>query len=435
MAGMLEYKCPCCDGAIKFDSTTQKMKCPYCDTEFEVDALKGYDEDLKDAKPSRMNWTTPGGGWAEGETAGLHTYACKSCGGEIVGDDTMAASACPFCGNPIVLTGQFAGDLRPDLIIPFKLDKKAAKAKLQEHLKGKTLLPKVFRSQNHIDEIKGVYVPFWLYDSDADAQLRFTATRTRCWSDDDYDYTETSYYSVRRDGVLGFDAVPVDGSSKMADDLMESIEPFAMQDAVAFNTAYLAGYVADKYDVDAKKSIERANKRIRRSTEDAFTQTVTGYDSVKVENSSIQLHGSKAKYALFPVWVLSTSWRGNNYIFAMNGQTGKFVGDLPVDKAAARKWTLGLTAAVGPMRSCGCCGWQGFCKGGTEDEKHCYPTALPLCCAGRTGAFAGAGCTGLCRRRLCRPVLPYERQRGSSDRGRGQRAGSFVGGAERPPEL
>ena len=112
----------------------------------------------------------------------------------------------------------------------------------------------MFRSQNHIDELKGVYVPFWLYDSDADAQLRFTATRTRCWSDDDYDYTETSYYSVRRDGVLGFDAVPVDGSSKMADDLMESIEPFAMQDAVAFNTAYLAGYVADKYDVDAKRA-------------------------------------------------------------------------------------------------------------------------------------------------------------------------------------
>ena len=186
MAGMLEYKCPCCDGAIQFDSATQKMKCPYCDTEFEVDTLKGYDKELKDEKPSEMEWATPGGSWAEGETAGLHTYSCKSCGGEIVGDDTMAASACPFCGNPIVLTGQFAGALRPDLIIPFKLDKKAAKAKLQEHLKGKTLLPRVFRSQNHIDEIKGVYVPFWLFDSDADAQLRFTATRTRSWSDNKY---------------------------------------------------------------------------------------------------------------------------------------------------------------------------------------------------------------------------------------------------------
>ena len=283
MAGMLEYKCPCCDGAIQFDSATQKMKCPYCDTEFDVDTLKGYDEELKDEKPSEMEWATPGGSWAEGETAGLHTYSCKSCGGEIVGDDTMAASACPFCGNPIVLTGQFAGTLRPDLIIPFKLDKKAAKAKLQEHLKGKTLLPRVFRSQNHIDEIKGVYVPFWLFDSDADAQLRFTATRTRCWSDSKYDYTETNYYSVRRDGTLGFDAVPVDGSSKIEDDLMESIEPFAMQDAIPFQTAYLAGYVADKYDVSAEDSIERANKRIRRSTEETFQQTVTGYDSVKVD--------------------------------------------------------------------------------------------------------------------------------------------------------
>ena len=346
MAGMLEYKCPCCDGAIQFDSATQKMKCPYCDTEFDVDTLKGYDEELKDEKPSEMEWITPGGSWAEGETAGLHTYSCKSCGGEIVGDDTMAASACPFCGNPIVLTGQFAGALRPDLIIPFKLDKKAAKAKLQEHLKGKTLLPRVFRSQNHIDEIKGVYVPFWLFDSDADAQLRFTATRTRCWSDSKYDYTETNYYSVRRDGTLGFDAVPVDGSSKIEDDLMESIEPFAMQDAIPFQTAYLAGYVADKYDVSAEDSIERANKRIRRSTEETFQQTVTGYDSVKVDNSSIQLHGGKAKYALFPVWLLSTSWRGENYLFAMNGQTGKFVGDLPVDKGAARKWMLGLTAAL-----------------------------------------------------------------------------------------
>ena len=67
MAGMLEYKCPCCDGAIQFDSTTQKMKCPYCDTEFEVDALKGYDEDLKDQKPSEMNWATPGGSCRRGD--------------------------------------------------------------------------------------------------------------------------------------------------------------------------------------------------------------------------------------------------------------------------------------------------------------------------------------------------------------------------------
>lgn len=345
MAGMLEYKCPCCDGAIQFDSATQKMKCPYCDTEFDVDTLKGYDEELKDEKPSEMEWTTPGGSWAEGETAGLHTYSCKSCGGEIVGDDTMAASACPFCGNPIVLTGQFAGALRPDLIIPFKLDKKAAKAKLQEHLKGKTLLPRVFRSQNHIDEIKGVYVPFWLFDTDADARVRYRTTKLRCWSDSEYNYTETSHFLVHRGGSVGFEHVPVDGSSRMADDLMESIEPYDFSDAVGFQTAYLAGYFADKYDVGADESIERANERVKKSAEEAFASTVEGYDTVTAESSSVQLHGGKAKYALYPVWILNTTWKGQKYTFAMNGQTGKFVGDLPVDKAAARRWKLILTAA------------------------------------------------------------------------------------------
>lgn len=346
MANLQEYKCPCCGGAIAFDSTLQKMKCPYCDTEFEMDALKGYDEELSQQSEENMSWDTAAGSeWQEGEQAGLRSYVCKSCGGEIVGDDTLAASSCPFCGNPIVVMGQFSGDLKPDYVIPFKLDKNAAKAGLKKHLEGKRLLPKIFKDQNHIDEIKGVYVPFWLFDTDADASIRFRATRTRVWSDSDYNYTETSHYMVHRAGSIGFNQVPVDGSSKMADDLMESIEPFDFSEAVPFQTAYLAGYMADKYDVDAEQSVERANERVKRSTEEAFADTALEYDTVVPESSSIQLHGGKAKYALYPVWLLNTTWKGNQYTFAMNGQTGKFVGDLPIDNAAAKLWTVGLAAA------------------------------------------------------------------------------------------
>ena len=346
MANLQEYKCPCCGGAIAFDSMLQKMKCPFCDTEFEMEALQGYDEELNSEPEENMSWDTAAGSeWQEGEQSGLHSYVCKSCGGEIVGDDTLAASSCPFCGNPIVVMGQFSGDLRPDYVIPFKLDKKAAKAGLKKHLEGKRLLPKIFKDQNHIDEIKGVYVPFWLFDTDADASIRFRATTTRVWSDSNYDYTETSHYMVHRGGSVGFNQVPVDGSSKMADDLMESIEPFDFSEAVPFQTAYLAGYMADKYDVTAEESVERANERVKRSTEEAFAATVTGYDTVMPENSSVQLHGGTAKYALYPVWLLNTTWKEQQYIFAMNGQTGKFVGDLPVDKAAATRWTAILAVA------------------------------------------------------------------------------------------
>jgi hypothetical protein len=129
--------------------------------------------------------------------------------------------------------------------------------------------------------------------------------------------------------------------------MMESIEPFDFSQAVDFQTAYLSGYLADRYDVSSEESINRANDRIKKSTESQFASTASGYSSVVPENSSIKFNSDKIKYALLPVWLLSTSWQGNNHLFAMNGQTGKFVGDLPVDKGAYWRWLLGLTAALG----------------------------------------------------------------------------------------
>ena len=348
MAVLQEYKCPCCGGAIAFDSSIQKMKCPYCDTEFEMEALAGYDSELKNAKEDDMSWETSAGSeWQEGEADGLRSFVCKSCGGEIVGDENTAATSCPFCGNPVVMMGQFSGELKPDYVIPFKLDKNAAKEALKKHYSGKRLLPKVFSDQNHIDEVKGVYVPFWLFDADAEADIRYRATRVRAWSDNRYNYTETSFYSVSRSGSLGFERVPVDGSTNMPDELMESIEPFDYSEAVDFQTAYLAGYLADKYDVDAEQSIEHANERIKKSTESAFADTVEGYTTVTPEASSIRLQNGKTSYALLPVWILNTTWNGQRYTFAMNGQTGKLIGDLPLDKSAYRKWLFGLTGIFG----------------------------------------------------------------------------------------
>lgn len=348
MSDLQEYKCPCCGGAIAFDSTVQKMKCPYCDTEFEVETLAAYDSQLKDAKPEDMGWETGAGSkWQDGEADRLRSFVCRSCGGEITADENTAATACPFCGNPVVMMGQFSGALRPDYVIPFKLDKKAAKAALARHYSGKRLLPKVFKDENHIDKIMGIYVPFWLFDAEADADMRYRATRVRAWSDSQYDYTETSFFSIIRSGSIGFAHVPVDGSAKMADDLMESIEPFDFSEAVDFQTAYLAGYLADKYDVDSKQSIGRANARIKQSTEDAFASTVQGYTAVMPEASGIRLHGGRASYALYPVWLLNTTWDGKKYTFAMNGQTGKMVGDLPLDKGAYVRWLFGLTGIIG----------------------------------------------------------------------------------------
>lgn len=346
LADLLEYKCPCCGGKLEFNSDVQQMKCPYCDSEFSIEAMQEHDAAINEGSNEEMTWDTPQETWSEDEASGMKVYKCQSCGGEIVADETTSASACPYCDNPIVMTGQFKGDLKPEFIIPFKLDKEAAKAAFAEHFKGKKLLPKAFRDQHKIDEIKGVYVPVWLFDANANATIRYKAEKTKTWSDNNYNYKKTDFYSVKRAGRMAFEQVPVDGSSKMDDTMMESLEPFDFKQAVPFTPAYLAGYLADKYDVTAEDNIEHANERIRKSVEKAFRDSVKGYSKVEEEQTNIKLDNAKAKYAMYPVWLMNISWNGQNYPFAMNGQTGKFVGNLPADKGTAVKYFFTIAAIL-----------------------------------------------------------------------------------------
>lgn len=350
MAVLQEFKCPCCEGAVIFDTGSQKMKCPYCDTEFDVEAIMKNIADQQKASGEHMDWDDPANGaWKDDEISGLRTYVCESCGGEIVCDANTAATQCPFCDNPVVMKGQVSGDLRPDLVIPFKLDKEAAKKTLKKHYAGKWLLPRAFKTENHIDEIKGIYVPFWIFSADVDADFTYDGTRYNVWSDGDTKYTETQHYSIVRGGYIHFDNVPVDGSSKMDDRLMESLEPFQMKDAVEFETAYLSGYLADRYDVNANSGMTRVNARIKDTTAELFANSVYGYAKVEEKTRSMNLKNSKCKYVLYPVWMLNTTWRGNKYTFAMNGQTGKMAGDLPKDKGLMLMWFFLILAAASAL--------------------------------------------------------------------------------------
>ena len=340
MASINTFECPRCGGAMEFDSSIQKISCPYCGTAM---SAKEYEES---AEPSGGLQYDTGAKWSLDEQKGMKVYSCSSCGGEIIAESTTAASSCPFCGNKLYIKEQLSGDFRPDCIIPFALDKKAAIEAYRRHISGRKFLPKVFKKQNHIDEIKGIYVPFWIFDVDAKADIRYKGEKNRVFSSGDTEYTETTEYNISRSGSISFEHIPTDASLKMDDALMESLEPFDFSGAVPFKTAYLAAYMADRYDVDEKRRLKRAKERIRKSAEDVFRETVTGYDAVFLSESKVNILNSCAEYALYPVWILNTSWKGEKFTFAMNGQTGKIVGNLPVDKTKYLTWTLLIGATL-----------------------------------------------------------------------------------------
>ena len=128
---------------------------------------------------------------------------------------------------------------------------------------------------------------------------------------------------------MNFAKIPADGSRKMPDDYMDSIEPFNYGEMVPFSAAYLTGFLADKYDVTAEECADRADKRMETTVIDELQKTVTGYDTVTVENSSVIKSDSRVVYAIMPVWILTTKYNGQAYTFMMNGQTGKVAGSLP----------------------------------------------------------------------------------------------------------
>ena len=354
------YQCPACMGPLHFTGESGRLECDYCGSSFnttEIEALYGEKEanaaeatqnaaEAEQAIADGSDWDTSGlsEDWGV-DAADMKAYCCPSCGAELLCDATTAATSCPYCGNPSVIPGQFTGILKPDFVLPFKLSKEDAIKALKKHYLKKPLLPSAFSKANHMEQIKGVYVPFWMYDGEASGSVRFHATTVHKYTSGDYEITETSHYDVRRAGSIAFEKIPVDASSKMPDDYMDSIEPYDYTELKPFSTAYLPGFLADKYDVSVEDSRDRANRRCAGSLVNALEKTVTGYASCNETARSIQLKRGKVHYALLPVWILNTRWEGKDFLFAMNGQTGKLVGNLPV----STKRVIGLFAAIAAL--------------------------------------------------------------------------------------
>ncbi len=355
------YQCPACTGPLHFVGESGKLECDYCGSSFdvaEIEALYAEKEEkaaqvMQQAKSGTEVPPSPAGDGSQWDTSDLsedwgaegtqmRSYSCPSCGAELICDATTAATSCPYCGNPSVVPGQFSGVLKPDFILPFKLSKKDAINALKQHYRKKPLLPSTFSKTNHLEEIKGVYVPFWMFDGEVSGNVRFDAVSKRVYTSGDYEITEISEFDVRRGGSLSFEKVPVDASSKMPDDYMDSIEPYDYAALKPFSTAYLPGFLADKYDVSVEDSRERADQRCVGSFVNALEGTISGYTSCRETGRDICLKRGKVHYALLPVWVLNTKWQGQDFLFAMNGQTGKLVGKLP----ASSRRVIGLFAAV-----------------------------------------------------------------------------------------
>ena len=355
----LTYLCPDCMAYLRYDGKEQKWVCDYCGGKFTREELeqrgtetKQDDYEVKPRAEAAENTAEISYHYEENITetdedlSHLRAYHCPSCGGEIVTDDVTAATFCVFCGNPTILPTQLEGEYRPSAILPFETDKEDARKAFLQLCKGKRLLPKGYTSEQRLEKITGVYVPFWLFDCKADFDYHATGENVITWSDTRFIYTKTDLYHIHRAGTMEFENIPLDASEKMQDNLMDALEPFSFRELRKFDMSYLSGYFAQRYDADKSSCYQRMKERIEESAEQQLRKSCTGYAVLNVLSHTADIIKSTDEYVILPVWLLYTSYHGKDYLFAMNGQTGKMVGDLPLSWLRAAGLTALITAVI-----------------------------------------------------------------------------------------
>lgn len=336
------YRCPACGAPLEYDAQSGKLRCTACENAYALDLLETRNEEQREIQFERSAST-----FDAQDAAQMQAYTCPSCGAELMTDETTTATQCPYCGSPTILPERIEGGVRPEWVIPFSVTQEQAQAQFSAYFKGKKLLPRVFETtRNRIDRMRKLYVPYWLFDCSVTGRAVYDAQKKRVRREGDWEITETDTYVVCRGGSMDFKGIPVDGSAKLDDKITESLEPYDMSAAVPFASAVLAGAMADRADVDCADCEERARDRVKNSMEQALRSTVSGYTSVTTRNKSFYTTDSTVTPVLMPVWLMTTVKEGKTYTFAVNGQTGKLVCDVPADGKKTWLWAGGVFAGV-----------------------------------------------------------------------------------------
>lgn len=312
------YKCPSCGGAVRFDAALGALSCVWCRNAYDADSLE-----IKQV------------------SAGLDGYLCPECGAQLMADDFIAADTCPYCGNHEVAPHRFEGEFAPDAMIPFSISKQQAIECYERTVSEKDYLPDDYIAEDRIISVQGAYVPFWLKDG----VINFDCTYKSLKKTSNKGAMREEFF--HRVGTYEYSRTPADGSERMPDDMMDSIEPYDFDALVPFSAEYLPGFVAERYTVDADEVDERIGNRMCVSAILAAKSTVPPLNRgpfIEEPRCTTRYLNTSEEQVLLPVWLIAGAYGGEKYLVGVNGQTGKVAVNLPIDEKkqtnAAFKRTL-----------------------------------------------------------------------------------------------
>lgn len=309
------FKCRNCGGNTVYSPEKETMYCPHCESLNSEDEVRSREMDQ-----------------------------CANCGAPLELEEYTSASKCPYCGTYLIFEERIENKYEPRYVLPFKISKEKAIEVMKSKFKKRTFLPDDFLSAATLEKMEGVYVPFWLYDYRTNYHYRGKGTKVRTWRRGDTEFTETSFYDVIRELDIDFDKIPVDASIAMEDGIMDLMEPYNYGECKDFKPHFMSGFYSEIYNMESSEVEQRAKVKVEKDAKELTRNTIHGYTTIVPREENCRYLHSRANYALLPVWQYIFSYKGKKIIYHVNGQTGKLVGEEPVDQT--RVFGYGASAFV-----------------------------------------------------------------------------------------
>ena len=343
-----QNKCPKCGSTdISVNVNNGHLRCNFCRYEFEPEKVAGLETDI-----SQLKGEVIGSGATDivADTSDVVTFKCSSCGAEVVIDTSEVTQArCHWCRNTLSVNQQIPNGSVPDVVLPFTVKKEDARAQIEKFVSKRQFYANPqFKKEFTTENIMGVYFPYMVVDTNAHSKMSGEGEHeVRHYTIRKGDHSETYYdadlYHVEREFDIAIEGLTIEASAdklnKKAVDkttnVINSIMPFDIENAVKWNANYLKGYSSEKRDINieqVKTLVEAQSKDIARF---AANDTLEQYDrGVAWSSEELEIKGQQWKAAYLPVWLYSyQEVKGNKKLLhyvAVNARTKETMGSVPI---------------------------------------------------------------------------------------------------------
>jgi ribosomal protein L37AE/L43A len=350
--------CPKCGATdIKQRPGTDVLICLYCRHEWHgerVEEAFGFGEGLDDLSGTII---ASGARDIAADVASLMSYKCTGCGAEVtVNTQSTMTARCHWCRHVFGVNEQVANGAVPDAVLPFRIKKEDAVARIRQFVdKRRMFALKEFKEQFTPENVVGVYLPYMIVDGKASADVSGegeikTREYTRGTGKDKKTYYDADVYAVQRHVDFTVDDLPLESSRERGkldtkvntNNIINTILPFDVKNAVKWNASYLSGYTSEKRDADVEALRPRLEDQLLSIARHQVESSVNRYDrGVRWEEESLDVHGTRWVAMYLPVWLYSYQQPGSGMLhyIAVNGRTGETMGSIPI-----QQWKLLLAA-------------------------------------------------------------------------------------------